>query len=288
MSRYTRHFGSGDPDADKLVITYTGNGSATFDPSFTTSKATKMCLRASDGTYLETASGTSHAFSYTPAAGTFTCRIWGAAGLGAITAIDCNTDAITTIRNIEKCSNLSSLTCYGNVGLVINLDAFQLLTALSANSLLTLHGTTKGVSRIIQSMRCNKAQITGSVSDIPASINSALSLFETQITAGSISQLINARTIDFSSVGWLTASVNTVIDSMWAARATYTYASGPTCQIGGTNGDPSGNIVAPIEGTDWHEDTPGHWTPLTPGAMIYDLLNDVNSEGFNTWTSIST
>ena len=78
-------------------------------------------------------------------------------------------------------------------------------------------------------------------------------------------------------MGWLTADVDTVIDSMWSARANYTYPT-PSLNIGGTNQAPTGNVVAPVEGADWHEDTPGHWVPLTVGAKIYDLAKNVNSE----------
>lgn len=83
-------------------------------------------------------------------------------------------------------------------------------------------------------------------------------------------------------MGWNQAGVDTVISSMWNARANYTYAT-PSLQIGGTNAAPSGSYIAPQEGANWREDTPGHWVPLTGKAMIYDLINDVNGEGFNIW-----
>ena len=57
----------------------------------------------------------------------------------------------------------------------------------------------------------------------------------------------------------------------------------PALQIGGTNQAPSGNYIAPEEGTDWHLDG-ATWIPLTGNAKVYDLVNDVNEEGFNTWT----
>ena len=49
------------------------------------------------------------------------------------------------------------------------------------------------------------------------------------------------------------------------------------------NASPTGTYAAPSEGVDWHEDVPGHWIPLTQKAKIYDLMNDVNGEGFNVW-----
>lgn len=74
---------------------------------------------------------------------------------------------------------------------------------------------------------------------------------------------------------------------MWAARANYTYAT-PALQIGGSNQAPTGNVTAPIEGADWHQDG-ATWIPLTAGAKIYDLAKNVNSEARTAaWTMTYT
>jgi len=128
--------------------------------------------------------------------------------------------------------------------------------------------------------------ITGALADLYATLQFVRLFGCTGITPASIAHLVAARDLRIYSM-WaaLTAaeSVDIVIDSMWTARALYTYAT-PSMQIGGTNKSPTGNYIAPIEGADWHEDAPGHWVPLTPKAKIYDLMNDVNTEGFNVWT----
>jgi len=76
--------------------------------------------------------------------------------------------------------------------------------------------------------------------------------------------------------------VDNVIYSIWNARAGFTYTT-PALNVGGTNAAPAGNVTAPIEGADWHDDN-GTWIPLTAGAMIWDLAKDVNSESFKKWT----
>jgi hypothetical protein len=125
--------------------------------------------------------------------------------------------------------------------------------------------------------------IIGSISDLRCVSATTIRLeLCTSILSGSIAHLLAIRDLRIYSMGWNQAGVDTVISSMWAARAAYTYAT-PSLQIGGTNAAPSGSYVAPEEGVNWHEDSPGHWVPLTGKAMIYDLINDVNGEGFNQW-----
>jgi len=120
--------------------------------------------------------------------------------------------------------------------------------------------------------------ISGSIDQLDTPTAQIVYLYSnTGITSGSVAGLVAIRDLRVHSMGWLTADVDTVINSMWAARANYTYAT-PALQIGGTNQAPTGTVGAPVEGADWHEDTPGHWTPLTAGAKIYDLAKNVNSE----------
>jgi hypothetical protein len=67
----------------------------------------------------------------------------------------------------------------------------------------------------------------------------------------------------------------------------YTYLTGSNLTIGGTgetaNAAATGDYVAPVEGTDWHQDG-ATWIPLTQKAKIYDLVNNVNTETRDVWT----
>jgi|GEM_PF-5256868 len=81
------------------------------------------------------------------------------------------------------------------------------------------------------------------------------------------------------------AAVGNVIESIWDARARFTYAT-PALNVGGTNAAPAGIVAAPPGGeesnSDWLWDG-AKYIPLTAGAMIWDLAKDVNSEDFNKW-----
>lgn len=217
-------------------------------------------------------------------------------GLAAVTGLNCLSDLVSgQIKNLGKTRQSGVFAAYDNPSMILNLAdcATWTVTTFWAHAVLLLPpviiGTLSQIPSTVTDLRLNNSTIIGALSDLSSSTLTAW-LFATGITPGSIGHLTAIRDIRIYSM-WPTMSaadsVDIVINSMWTARAAYTHVSGPVMQMGGTNPDPSGNIVAPIEGTDWHEDAPGHWTPLTPGAKIYDLLNDVNSEGFNCWTSIT-
>ena len=83
------------------------------------------------------------------------------------------------------------------------------------------------------------------------------------------------------------AAVGNIVESIWDARAGFTYAT-PELNVGGTNAAPAGNVAAPpgagASNSDWNWNAgTGKYEPLTAGAMIWDLAKDVNSEGFNKW-----
>jgi len=145
----------------------------------------------------------------------------------------------------------------------------------------TLADVPSTITTYLKLISC--AGISGSIADLNTPTAQIVYLYSNAgIAAGSVSALVAIRDLRIHSMGWLTADVDTVIDSMWAARANYTYAT-PSLQIGGTNDAPSGNVTAPVEGSDWHWDG-AKWIPLTAGSKIYDLAKDVNGQGFNKWT----
>lgn len=264
----------------ELVFWTTCGPANTFDPKITGVAGTWFF---DDGTTLDAASGAEisktfaaeglHRAVYRPASG----------GLAAITAIDCNTDLIVSVQGIERCTSVDTLTLSNN-SLVVPLSLFspmRSLTNLSINATDT-YGDIAIVRNGMLYLYAHMSDVSGSVVSLPSSLRAVYLFRCAGITSGSIAHIVAARDIGVYSLGWLTADVDTVIDSMWAARANYTYAT-PSLQIGGTNQAPTGNVIAPVEGTDWHQDG-ATWIPLTTGAKAYDLAKDVNSEGFKKWS----
>ena len=278
-------------DNNTLEFWYTGNGSATFDPAITTSKSTTIVWQTSDGQNVTT-TGTSHAFSYTPASGgPYRCTVRVNGGLGLVAALTCDADSIVFIS-----PHVFNHTFSGSIVVNNNTDLSLPLYILRTQSQIwiqytSIYGQLSDLSPGYNTFGCPySTKISGSLSNLASSVQSAWLYACMLIVPGSIAHLTAIRDIRIYSIGWLQGNISTptsgvdgVIASAWGARASYTYSS-PSMQIGGTNAAPSGNYIAPEEGADWHEDSPGHWVPLTGKAMIYDLVNDVNGEGFNAWT----
>ena len=266
-------------DNNSLVFWTTCGPTTTFDPKITGVAGTWYF---DDGTTIYAASGAEisktfaaegpHRAVYRPTSG----------GLAAITAIECAVDLIVLVRGIEKCVSVSALTLSGNsIGVPLSLlSPMRSLTNLSINAT-DVYGDIAALRNGMLSLYAHGSDVYGIVSSLPSSIRSVYLFWCVGIISGSVAHLVAIRDLRIYSLGWLTADVDTVINSMWAVRANYTYATGPSLQIGGTNRAPAGNVIAPVEGADWHQD--GVWIPLTAGAKIYDLVNNVNSESRPTW-----
>jgi len=125
-----------------------------FDLTFTTSVPTTITYLSDDGFVYTTPAGTSHALSWNGFAG-YTHRSPGPhrwtikcpAGLGVITEIDCNTDLVTSIKNLSKCVNLTSFKAQSNSGLVLAIGAlpWKMVT-------LWAHGCGAGVTGSVRHM----------------------------------------------------------------------------------------------------------------------------------------
>lgn len=209
-------------------------------------------------------------------------------GLAAVTGINCLSDLVTgQVKNLSKTKQSAAFVAYDNPSMVINLAdcAGWSVTTFWAHAVLTLPpvivGTLAQIPRTVTDLRLNTTVITGALSDIPTGAQTVW-LFSTRASPASIAHLVNIRDIRIYSMGWLTVGVDTVIDSAWGARMSYTYMTGPSMQIGGTNQSPTGNYIAPSEGADWHQDG-ATWIPLTTKAKTYDLVNNVNSEARPAW-----
>ena len=264
----------------ELVFWTTCRPATTFDPKITGVAGTWFF---DDGTTIDAASGAEisktfasdglHRAVYRPASG----------GLAAITAIDGGTDAVTKIEGVARLANCVLFYVQVNATLLMGLRDAPHAASLNFSGCPLVWGNTASIGYVSQLFRADgNTIITGTLEDFTSPTLQSLIIYGcTGITASSVAAIVAIRDLRIYSMGWLTADVDTVINSMWAARAKYTYAT-PALQIGGTNQAPTGNVIAPIEGADWRLDG-ATWIPLTVGAKIYDLVNNVNSESRPTW-----
>jgi hypothetical protein len=117
----------------------------------------------------------------------------------------------------------------------------------------------------------------------------ALYLYNTSATCGSTftASWVGMRNVQVQNCLMSQAAVGNIVESIWNARARFTYAT-PNLNVGGTNAAPAGIVAAPpgdgASNSDWNWNAgTGKYEPLTAGAMIWDLAKDVNSEDFNKW-----
>lgn len=270
----------GNPYYNALVFYTTCGPATTFDPRISGVAGTWYF---DDGTTLAAASGAEisktfaaeglHRAVYRPTSG----------NIGSITSISAGNDSIASISGLSLLKNVSTVALYSNSALYFDISSFPYATYIANSSCPLVWGPLSSISRTATNIELAYTSVSGALSDIPATTTKLhLHVGTGSIVATSISHLTVIRECNVSSLGWLTADVDTVIDSMWAARANYTWAA-PALNIGGTNQAPTGNVTAPVEGSDWHWDG-AKWIPLTAGAKIYDLAKDVNGQGFNKWT----
>jgi len=233
-------------DFNQIEIWHNPLGSLTFDPSITTSVSTTVIWETEVGSTVTT--GTSHALSYTPTAGAKVCKVTVQGGLGLVTGIDSNTDAITLIKNSNKCKLSGIFSIYGNVLLSLNLDEYPNLISIIATTMVRVTGTTAKISRYLTNLQCANCLISGSVADLPSTLTTKIYLSGTLVTPGNISHLTGAQLITMFDLGWLAADVDLVLmsigNAILANAAHFTYAT-PSIQIGGTNEAPGGTYQAP-------------------------------------------
>jgi hypothetical protein len=120
-------------------------------------------------------------------------------------------------------------------------------------------------------LSATSSTITGVLSDLPASM--------TYLHLGATSSTITGGAVAMAAVGIAIvvtngcsedqATVNDVIDRIYADRALFTYAT-PSLEIGGDNAAPSGIYQYAA-------------TPSTALEKVYALENDDDLEGFNKW-----
>ncbi len=277
-----------------------GDGSSSlFDPTFTTSVATQITYQFDDGFTYVTPLDTSHALSWNGfaghsfrSAGPHKCTVKVAGGVELVTGIDVIQDYVLSVTNYKKLIKITSLSSYGT-GNTWPIRISDLPSCLYWNVYPYLSGNLLEFNRNLTTVYGgNCANIYGSLSDLPNTSTTIWVYGSINILPTSIAHLIAIHDLRIYSMGWLTADVDTVINSMYTARANYTYATGPSLQIGGTNQSPSGSytdpLVTPGDGnsnSDWSWDGTKH-VPLTGKAKIYYLVNgpDHGTDTFYRWS----
>jgi hypothetical protein len=272
------------------MITASGPLTGTFDPGITTQTSTTITCDYGDGTS-ETLTGTAHNFSHTYAVLGKWRAVFRGVPLSQITAIDCNTDLITSIKNLSGCNNLLTLYAYANVCAesLRNIPAScgDINVAGSYSALIS-----GGLSDIKSNYTILKITysnyITGSLADIKSSALTCYFFNSVGITPGTIAHLNAVRDIRIYSMGWNAAGVDLVLlsaaDAVWANAAHYTYLA-PVMQIqsnavpGGSAGaDTTDPMTTPGSGnsnTDWQwDETAGKHKALTGKAAIYFLAHN--------------
>jgi len=270
-----------------------GDGSTSLcDPEIKTSVSC-TCVWQWDDLPAIVTTGTTHAPSMNGFTGIFhryagphKCRVWCSAGLGAITAIDANTDAITQIKNLRKIVKLTSLNIRTNSYIVESIENLpSTITYLSIYLDTYISGDLSKLPAFLEEIYAQSCPaLTGSLSSLPATTKYA-HLHSNSFAAASIAHLVAIRDLRIYSMGW-TAQQNTdVLLSAWGARANYTYASNIVLRIGaptGTLGTEPPEEGASNSDWSWNAGTSRH-DPLTGYAAISDLQTDFYGEGFKPW-----
>ena len=313
MLRRSSHLSS--CPANALIIIENNAKDGVFDPIITTSVSCSVFWECSNG-YREVTTGTSHALSYT--APDSSPRRWVvrcAAGLGAITAIDCNTDAMTSIRGLSR-TRMTSFYVYANSSLSMRLSDIPktCISIISISASIGIVGTLSDLpSGLIQISAGNNGNsisgdisalsgtvqaylggtgVSGAMSSAPSTLQYAYFNGDTLITPASIAHLTAIRDLRIYSMGWSAAvtGIDVVVDSVYVARAAYTYASGIVLRYGGTDAIPSGTEgttppAAGVSNADWTWNAgSGQHEPQTPQAKMFIMQNDPYGEGFKGWT----
>jgi len=131
-------------------------------------------------------------------------------------------------------------------------------------------GNLSGLTSLVYLSLAN-TNVTGDIADLSGlALVTELYLNNTDVSGGDIAGNIAIESCRVQDCGWDQATVDAFLQAMYTARANYTYAT-PDLNIGGTNATPSGV---------YQDADP----PTTGLEYIYKLVNDPDSEGFNTWS----
>lgn len=288
-----------DPVPSEIVLSFTGNGSATFDPVIITSRDCVVSWTVDGGSRTLTGPGTTHTISYVPTTGPHTCAVATQYGLDPITSIDCNTDSVVGITNTIYCKNLARFAVWSNLGLVASFSQIPYATYISAYNCRLLSGKFSELSRQTTFLDIGETTLPrGLMSDLPSTFQTGYFHY-TAISACGVAGLIGIRLLWVYQLGWTQQSVDLVLlsisDAIHQDVAHFSYAT-PSLKIHGTNAAPSGaagiESVAPtttpgIGNSDsnwfWDADKAKH-RALSGRAAIWVMRNNVG----HVWTVTAT
>ena len=290
------------------VGSYGDGSSSLFDPTFTTDKDTTILATCDDGisqimtktgsapsiTHALSLNGFAAAFHRTPGPHKWTFKVNG--GLGLVTRVDNDADAVITVKNFLKLNNCTRYTLASNPNFIVS--ASQLpranivyLTQDTAN--LGVSGSTSDFSANATELYLKLTGISDSIANFQSTVLQYLYAYLCGVSAGSIAKFVAAIDFRFQSNGWLTADVDTVLRTI----PNSSYAT-PTLSIGGTNQAPSGavwqqpaNLADPATWTGleaiWvanHKANP--WQVTFNGGISEDsLLGNVIGTGEKSWAT---
>jgi hypothetical protein len=204
-----------------------------------------------------------------------------------ITLLFCDNMSLACVLNLRRCVSLASVDVwsYDFPGNVVIPFAY-LPRSLRIFYMGWLNPSTDCVIAdlpdLVDFSAQGSAHLSGKMSELPATLRTIRIDQCPLVEYDSISQCVDMIAANISDNAQGQSRIDAIILDIWQHRASFTYAGGITCNLDGNNATPSGNVTPPEEGTDWHLDGET-WIPLTPGAMVFDLVNDVNGEGFNFW-----
>jgi hypothetical protein len=196
---------------------------------------------------------------------------------GHVTQVNLNTNNLTgDIAGVDW-ANLTTLThlymhtnsLTGDVASLGGLTSLSVLymAATSLNGGVT---NLSGLTSLTQ-LYLHSTGVSGTVADL-SGLTSLLVLYlsSTSVSGGTIGTLVAIQNCQVGNCGWNQATVDALLADMYAERANFTHAT-PVLNIGANNSVPSGV---------YQDGDP----PTTGLEYVFELANDPEVEGFNTWT----
>jgi hypothetical protein len=201
---------------------------------------------------------------------------------GHVTEIDLNNnnlDGEWSDSELTPMTSLEKIIAWGNVALNCSFSLADLPDTATQLDIANTISTTSGslvdlpntmITLVLDSTSSNLG--SGALSDLPASIRTfRVDGITLTLTGGAAAiSATGLLRIEASDLGLAEANVDDILERIYTDRAIFTDAD-PDLFIGGTNATPSGV---------YQDGDP----PTTGLEYVYELANDPEAEGFNTWS----
>jgi hypothetical protein len=178
-------------------------------------------------------------------------------------------DLPATMKTLHLANNFSSTITGALADLPATMASLRLDSTSSA-----ITGALSDLPATMTTLRLysTNSTITGALADLPAEMTTLhLHITNSTITGGaSALAAVGIRDIQVQSLRLNQTTVDGILARLYADRALFTYAT-PSLNIGGTNDAPSGAYT---------DEDP----PTTGLGYVFELANDPENEGFNTWS----